>query len=67
MLEYGFCFHLRASIFLFEEEIRSILLFFMPDGCEYVFLIPQEIFELLEDSRWHPMDQWNSRVPPTAR
>lgn len=27
----------------------------------------EEIFELLEDSRWHPMDQWNCRVPPTAR
>lgn len=27
----------------------------------------EEVFELLEDSRWHPMDQWNCRVPPTAR
>ncbi|WAR23712.1 TSAP1-like protein [Mya arenaria] len=27
----------------------------------------EEIFEMLEDSRWHPMDQWNSNVPATAR
>ncbi|KAH3696875.1 hypothetical protein DPMN_084355 [Dreissena polymorpha] len=27
----------------------------------------EEIFEMLEDSRWHPMDQWNSTVPTTAR
>ncbi|XP_053394621.1 tRNA selenocysteine 1-associated protein 1-like isoform X2 [Mercenaria mercenaria] len=27
----------------------------------------EEIFDVLEDSRWHPMDQWNSTVPATAR
>ncbi|KAL4235634.1 hypothetical protein ACF0H5_004029 [Mactra antiquata] len=26
----------------------------------------EEVFEMLEDSRWHPMDQWNSEVPATA-
>lgn len=33
---------------------------------EYM-LQSEEIFDVLEDSRWHPMDQWNSTVPATAR